>query len=144
VILDIFNKRVGGEDMKKMLTLTPNLMVDDVKKTVDFYLCHLQFELVNSVSSENGYAWAMIKRDEVLVMLHETVSIKEEYPILSGQTPGGSFVLYLSVEDIDLFYEGFDKDLIVKDIHTTFYNMREFSIQDNNSYVLTFSEKIKP
>ncbi|HEY9196533.1 MAG TPA: glyoxalase, partial [Mucilaginibacter sp.] len=57
------------------------------------------------------------------------------------RTDGGSLLLYINLKDIRAFFEEIrDKVTVLKGLETTFYGATEFSIKDNNGYVLTFAE----
>ena len=67
--------------------------------------------------------------------------MSEDIPQFNGMAIGGSLTLYIEVEDIKGLYATLaDKTTIVKDMHTTFYGMREFYIRDCNGYILGFAE----
>ncbi|HKL19436.1 MAG TPA: VOC family protein, partial [Halalkalibaculum sp.] len=56
----------------KFKSITANLMVEDVDKTVSFYKDVLGFTLEMSVPRDDGkLQWAMVTRDAVELMLHE-------------------------------------------------------------------------
>lgn len=126
----------------KLIILTPNLMVEDVAKSVDFYQTILGFELVVAIPDEGQPDWAMMKHGEVEVMFQSRQSLSEEIPNFKEAKIGGSFTLYIDVEGIDKLYSMIkDKAAIVQEMHTTFFGSKEFAIQDVNGYVLAFSER---
>ncbi|HET7641262.1 MAG TPA: VOC family protein [Ktedonobacteraceae bacterium] len=121
--------------------LTPNLMVEDVNRTVAFYQEVLGFELLTSVPEEGQLAWAMLKRGGVELMFQTRGSLTEELPSLGGKDIGGTFNLYIDVEDIQGLYAAIrDKVTVVANMHTTFYGANEIAIEDCNGYILTFAE----
>jgi uncharacterized glyoxalase superfamily protein PhnB len=124
--------------------VTANLMVEDVNEAVEFYRDVLGFELVMSVPEEGRYDWAMISRGGAEIMLQSRASLAGEYPLFNESGIGGSLVLYFNVTGVDELYErvrGKAKPVI--DIHDTPYGMREFAIEDNDGYVLTFAEELQ-
>ena len=66
----------------KLNKLTPNLMVEDVNQTIQFYRDVLAFEVLATVPEEGTFAWAMLKRDNVEIMFQQRVSLTEEIPTL--------------------------------------------------------------
>lgn len=127
-----------------MKSLTANLMVADVNETVDFYRDVLGFQLVMSLPEGGNYDWAMMSNGGAQIMFQALDSLVEEYPAFSDSAVGGSLVLFIVLEGIDEFHESIkDKAKIVVDLHDTFYGMREFAIEDNNGYVLTFAEELE-
>ena len=67
-------------------------------------------------------------------------SIENTLPMVS-RMDGGSLLLYIKVKNIrGLFEEVKGKVTIVHGLEKTFYGATEFSIKDNNNYLLTFAE----
>lgn len=133
--------------------LTPNLMVPDVARTTAYYLETLGFDFVMAMPEDAGapvFAWpvkeplafAMVKCGEVEIFFQSRKSLGGELPILAGQKIGGSFTLYIECDDLDARYKKIaDAGPLLKDLHTTFYGMREFYVQDINGYILAFARK---
>lgn len=120
---------------------TPNLMVKDVNKTVDFYTNILGFTKIDSVPETGQWVFAIVKSGDVMFMFQEENSIKEEYPQLSKFPQGGGLTFYIHVSDIHALYEKLkDKVTLAKDMHNTFYGSTDFAIEDCNGYILTFSQ----
>jgi len=99
----------------KMKKLTPDMMVDDVQKSVEFYVNILGFKLdmavpENSKSIENelkegkNYAYAMVCKDEVYIMFMRRDVFEVDLPILKDVRIGASVSFYCDVEDIDKVY----------------------------------------
>lgn len=126
----------------KLESLTPNIMVEDVNETIKYYEEFLGFKKVMSVPVEGKFDWAMITRDGVNLMLQQRASIVGEYPKFKDQSVGGSLIFYISVKNIEGFYEELLKlaVIIYTKLHKTFYGRKEFAIVDCNGYLLTFAE----
>jgi len=64
-------------------------------------------------------------------------------PAISRQD-GGSLLLYIQTKEIRPFHDKIkDKVNVIKGLEKTVYGATEFSIQDNNGYILTFAENEK-
>jgi uncharacterized glyoxalase superfamily protein PhnB len=124
-------------------SLTPNLMVNDVEETIEYYTDILGFTLLKTVPEKGNPDWAMVKRNDVILMFQSAKSLKDELPKLKSQKPGGGLTFYIKVDRItELHEELVDNEVeIISDLESTFYDTIEFSIIDNNGYVLTFSEE---
>lgn len=124
-------------------SLTPNLMVNDVEETIEYYTDILGFTLLKTVPEKGNPDWAMVKRNDVILMFQSAKSLKDELPKLKSQKPGGGLTFYIKVDRItELHEELVENDVeIIADLESTFYDTIEFSIIDNNGYVLTFSEE---
>ncbi len=124
--------------------LTPNMMVEDVNRTINFYKDLLGFELLANVPEEGQFAWAMMKRDGMEIMFQSRASLEEEIPALKQRDIGGALTLYIEVEDVKELYTHLKESVtIVQDMHTTFYGAQEFAIQDCNGLVLSFAETMQ-
>ncbi len=131
--------------------ITTNLMVASVNEALEFYEKVLGFGLAMGVpegsqrvvttrEGSGPLAFAIIKRDEVELMLQSQTSLAGELPELGNWPVGGTVTLYIQVADVSGLYESIKgRATILKDTHTTFYGAKEFCIRDNSGYVLTFA-----
>ena len=123
-----------------MESLSPNIFVSNMPETVAFYKL-LGFQVTMSVP-DNGedLVWVMMVNGSVTMMFQTYSSLAEDLPEISRKD-GGSLLLYINVKDIRGFFESIkDKVKVLKGLEATFYGATEFSILDNNNYVLTFAE----
>lgn len=125
-----------------MESLSPNIFVNDMKATVSFYRI-LGFEITMSVpETGDDLVWAMMTNGKVAVMFQTFESLADDLPQIN-RTDGGSLLLYINLTNIQSFFEEIkDKVTVLKGLEKTFYGATEFSILDNNNYVLTFAEHV--
>ena len=122
-----------------METISPNIFVKDIQQTIAFYKL-LGFELIATVPEQGDYTWAMMKSGNVVFMFQTFKSLAEELPAISRQD-GGSLLFYIGIKNIRTFFENIkDNVKVVKGMEKAFYGATEFSIIDNNNYILTFAE----
>lgn len=124
-----------------MQSLSPNLFVKDITATIEFYQ-QLGFQLVMSVpeKGQGDLVWAMMTNGNVTFMFQTFESLGDTLPAVSRQD-GGSLLFYIKLSNIRNFFAGIkDKVNVVHELNKTFYGATEFSITDNNNYVLTFAE----
>ena len=120
-------------------------MVEDVQQTISFYSDILGFEVLTTLPDQPPFDFAIMKRDQVELMFQSRSSLSENVPALTGQSLGASQTFYIEVDGITELYEDLrDKVEIVVDLHTTFYNTREFYFRDLNGYILSFAEAAQP
>jgi len=126
----------------KFQSLTPNLMVEDVSKTLNYYEKILGFTTLRTIPEKGGVLdWGMMKRNDVVMMFQSRKSLADDLPAMQGRKPGGGMTLYIKMEGVpDLYNDLQDKVEIVADLEDTFYGTTEFSIIDLNGYVVTFAE----
>ena len=125
-----------------MESLSPNIFVKDMKATIAFYQ-QLGFNLVMSVPEDGDtFVWAMMLNGTVSVMFQTFDSLGDDLPEVKREA-GGSLLFYIKLKNILNFFDLLkDKVTIVKGLEKTFYGATEFSILDNNGYLLTFAEDL--
>jgi uncharacterized glyoxalase superfamily protein PhnB len=123
-----------------MDSLSPNIFVKSMGDTIAFYQS-IGFQLIMTVpESGSEFVWAMMVNGNVTFMFQTFSSLGDELPQISRQD-GSSLLLYIKLKEIRNFFEQIkDKVTVLKGLETTFYGATEFSILDNNNYVLTFAE----
>ncbi len=123
-----------------MESLSPNIFVNDMKATIAFYEL-LGFKTTMSVpETGDDLVWAMMVNGGITMMFQTYESLADELPEISRKD-GGSLLLYINLKNIrDFFEQVKNKVTVLKGLETTFYGATEFSIKDNNGYVLTFAE----
>jgi uncharacterized glyoxalase superfamily protein PhnB len=124
--------------------LTPNLMVNDVNETIDFYRDVLGFKLITTVPPKGEFDWALMKHGIVEIMFQRRESMAQEIPSMAKLKIGGSITFFIEVQNIEGKYEALkDEVIIVRDLHTTFYGMEEFYFLDCNDYILCYAQRIE-
>lgn len=127
-----------------MESLSPNLFVKDIHATLNFYRT-LGFQLIMSVPGEetgktNDLVWAMVAKGNVTIMFQTSESLGDDLPAIRRED-GGSLLFYIKLKDIRSYYNELKgKVSILNGLEKTFYGATEFSIVDNNNFVLTFAE----
>lgn len=122
-------------------SLSPNIGVKDVDKTVRFYTEMLGFNLITSVPGDGHLVWAMVGSGDVAFMFQEMGSITEEYPKLKAGSNPPALTFYVKMKGMSALYEKIkDTEYLVKDMHTTPYGALEFALVDINGYILTITE----
>ena len=123
-----------------MESLSPNIFVDSMDETILFYKS-LGFQLVMTVpETGDNLVWAMMTNGNVTFMFQSFVSLGEELPQISRQS-GASMLMYINIKKIREYFELIkDRVTVLKGLEKTFYGATEFSIEDNNGFLLTFAE----
>lgn len=122
-----------------MDSISPNIFVKDINQTIDFYK-QLGFQLVMTVPEQGEFIWAMMTNGDVSFMFQTFDSLADELPEIKRQD-GGSLLFYIKLKNIRTFFESIKgKVTVLKGLEKTFYGATEFSIKENNGYVLTFAE----
>ncbi|WP_430811441.1 MULTISPECIES: VOC family protein [unclassified Carboxylicivirga] len=134
--------------------LTPNLEVQNIKKTVDFYVNVLGFSLVmavpetqdgieQSIADDKKYVFAMVLKDKVELMFQETESFKNDLKFAKGLSIAASISFYMEVNEVDKLYNDLKNKISeISELKTAWHGMREFYVKDINGYILGFAEKV--
>jgi lactoylglutathione lyase len=126
-----------------MIAVTPNLKVKNVKDTINYYAEIFGFEVVVTVPEleSEKLNFGMVKKNDVVLMFQEKTNLEEEYPELKSDIQTKGLTLFFRVSNIEELYKNIEnKAHIIKKLHNTFYNTKEFAIQDINGFVLTLAE----
>ena len=135
--------------------ITTNIMVDDVKETVKFYTEILWFPLIFTVDDEkNTGFWEILKTWNIVfaqiwdennkIMIQEKSNLAWEIKELQLIEIWASMSFYITVEWIEDYYRRCKKaDVIIRDLETSWYGMKEFCIRDNSGYIIMFGEQDK-
>ncbi len=122
-----------------METLAPNIFVGDINATIHFYQ-QLGFRTVATVPEQGEPLWAMMKCGDVTFMFQTYESLADALPDIH-RNDGGSLLFYIHIKSVRTFFESIrDKVVVLKGPEKMFYGATEFSIRDNNGFVLTFAE----
>ena len=122
--------------------LMPNLIVKDIGKTIGFYKDVLGFDVLQTVPENAPFVFAIVNANNVIISFQEEKSIKEEYPQLNACPQGGCLTLYIHVTDVEKYFEKVNgKAKIAKEMHDTPHGSKDFSVEDCNGYILTFSQQ---
>ncbi|MBE2246279.1 MAG: VOC family protein [Candidatus Competibacteraceae bacterium] len=122
-----------------MKSISPNIFVNDINETISFYK-QLGFVVSNKVPEQGEIVWVMMTCGDVHFMFQSFDSLGDELPIVQRQN-GGAILLYIQTENIRNFYHNIKDNVnVIKELEKTFYGATEFSIEDNNGFLLTFAE----
>lgn len=123
-------------------SLTPNLIVADVSRSIAFYRDVLGFDVEGTVPEVAPFAFAMLRAGDVRIFLNEHAGAVAEYPALKDQPIGGTLTLFIDVTDIHVMYADLQhKAPVVMPLERKWYGVTEFAIQDPDGWVITLAER---
>jgi len=129
----------------KLQKLTPNLVVRDVARSMEFYHAVLGFTPTITVPDQAPYVFGAVSGGNVEIFFNDHKTVAEDYPELAARQIGGCMTLFLEVEGIEEALEAVKKNgaKITMPLKEQFYGMREFAFEDPEGWVVTIAEKIK-
>lgn len=124
-----------------MEAIVPNLFVNDLRNTIVFYEM-LGFKTIATVpETGEAFVWVMMAHGQAKIMFQTMESLGNELPEIS-RSPGAGLLFYIQLDDVRSYHQQIkDQVQIIRELETTFYGATEFSILDNNGYVLTFAQQ---
>ena len=121
-----------------MKSITPNLKVESIERSLCFYREILGFDIVMA-NPETSPVWVMLKKGGAEIMLQQKESIDEEYPLFAGQS-GGALTFYVMTENSPALYEKIKSSAdVIKPLHETPYGRKEFAVKDPDGFIFTFA-----
>jgi uncharacterized glyoxalase superfamily protein PhnB len=126
--------------------LTPNLVVDDVERSLRFYEDVLGFTRGFTVPEARPFVFGSVVSGPIEIFFNEKDTATKEYPAFAGKPVGMTGTMFIELEGrggIDRLHDRL-KSLapIVMPLVTQFYGMREFAIADPDGYLITFAERV--
>ena len=130
---------VNTQQPFEMQTVSPNIFVRDIQQTITFYQT-LGFEVLASAPDDKNPIFVLMQCGQINFMFQTFESIGDKLPAVR-RGDGGSLLLYIKLKGIRKFFEQVkSKVTVLSELEKTFYGATEFSILDNNQYILTFAE----
>ncbi|HZQ68865.1 MAG TPA: VOC family protein [Terriglobales bacterium] len=129
----------------KYQKLTPNLVVNDVAASLNFYHTVLGFDIGMTVPEQPPYVFGSVTGGPVEIFFNDRKTVGEDYPPLVARPIGGTLTLFLEVEGIEEVLGRVQSRgaKIVMPLKTQFYGMREFAFEDPEGWILTIAERVK-
>lgn len=125
-------------------SITLELMVYNVDNTVSFYQQVLGFQLIAMEDDENLPYWCLMQKGSFLLSLKRADRLKSEMEYFSEMDIGSSTALVFQVDDLEAYYEEVQKACqLLNHPHLTPCGNTQFSMKDNNGYVITFERPNK-
>ena len=123
-----------------MAKVVPEIAVSDIERSLEFY-SSLGFVKDNEgIIDDKGSQWySLALGDAALWLIREDI-VEDLDP---DEERGNGVTIYVSVDDVDAVYEKLKPEaMIVKDIETMWYGLRQFSVTDPDGYLLTINTPV--
>jgi catechol 2,3-dioxygenase-like lactoylglutathione lyase family enzyme len=120
-------------------SVTPFFIVDDLTETVQFYQSRLGFHVLHKGGDGQGDFWAMLGRDQVMLMVKHITPDVHPQPN-SSRHEWAAWDAYIFTSDPDSLYTEFlaRNAPVRRQLANTNDGLRAFEITDNSGYVLCF------
>ena len=129
--------------MTRFQSITPNLLVRDVKKSTEFYRDVLGFTMGETVPDKEPFVFVWMKHGDVSVFLNDIKAAEHDYPPAKTMPQGGTAAIFFIITDVDGYHAKVaPKANVIMPLKTQFYGMREFAITDPDGHLITFAERV--
>jgi uncharacterized glyoxalase superfamily protein PhnB len=123
-------------------SLTPNLIVADVERSIAFYRDVLGFAVEQTVPDAPPLVFAIVRSGPVEVYLNAPGPAVEEYPAFKDRPIGGTLTLFIRITGIRAAYDALKARVhVVMPLEKKWYGVTEFACTDPDGYVITFAEQ---
>lgn len=126
------------------MKITPNLFVDEIEKSLPFWIDRLGFKQTVEVPEGDRLGFVILEKDGAGVMLQTWKSLEKDAPGLLPKervTGAALFVEVTDFADIRRCLQGAD---IVLPERVTWYGMREIGVREPGGHILVFAVLEKP
>jgi uncharacterized glyoxalase superfamily protein PhnB len=124
------------------MKITPVLVVDEIEKSLPFWVDRLGFTRVAEVPDEGRLGFVMLVGDGADLMLQTRRSVEQDVPQFApiGSTQTSLFIVVDKLDEVARKLEGYP---IAMPERTTFYGMREIGVFDPANHIVIFAEQMK-
>jgi catechol 2,3-dioxygenase-like lactoylglutathione lyase family enzyme len=125
-------------------SVTPFFIVDDLTETIQFYESRLGFQVRYKGGDEHGDFWAIVGRDQIMLMFRCITPDVHPQPNPSRHE-WAAWDAYIFTTDPDALYTEFlaRNAPVRRPLGDTSDGLRAFEITDNSGYVLCFGRPIE-
>jgi len=129
--------------MTTFASVTPNLLVQDIDRSMSFYRDVLGFSIKQTVPDAAPFVFVWLERDGVPVFLNDPKAVEKDFPDAPQRAPGGTATLFFVVTDVDGLHARIAPNAkVIMPLKTQFYGMREFAVEDPDGHILTFAQRV--
>jgi uncharacterized glyoxalase superfamily protein PhnB len=123
------------------MKLTPVLVVEEIEKSLPFWIDRLGFTKTVEVPEGARLGFVILVKSPAEVMLQTWTSAEADVP---GLLPKGRTVaaLFVEVEDFDDLRNRIEGCEIIVPERTTFYGMREIGVREPGGHIVIFAAPV--
>jgi len=126
--------------MMKFRRLTAELVTEDIPSTIEYYTKTLGLELDSVYPNDVPIPqWVQFKCNNDYLMFESRKSLGQVIPEIQLVKLGGSFDIFIEMEDVVEYYESI-KNKVQVIVQLTDIPFTQFAIKDVNGYILLFGQ----
>jgi uncharacterized glyoxalase superfamily protein PhnB len=125
------------------MKLTPVLLVEEIEKSLPFWVDRLGFTKTVEVPEGNRLGFVILVKDGAEVMLQTWESVKKDAPSLVPKERATNASLFIEVDDFADILKRIEGCEIALPDRTTFYGMREIVVREPGGHLVCFAAQVK-
>jgi len=121
--------------------ITPILFAQELEPCIQFWTERLGFQRTVQVPEGNKIGFALLEKNGIELMYQSFASVEKENAATGAAVRKGPSFLYIEVADLDAALAATQGAELVMPVRTTFYQSKEFGIQDPVGHYLIFAQQ---
>jgi catechol 2,3-dioxygenase-like lactoylglutathione lyase family enzyme len=123
------------------MKITPVLMVDEIEKSLPFWIDRLGFTKTVDVPEGDRLGFAIVVRGSAELMLQTVESVRNDAPQFAPAAESSNAALFIEVDDFADILKRLDGYSIALAERTTFYGMREIGVHEPGGHIVIFATR---
>lgn len=124
------------------MKITAVLIVDEIEKSLAFWVDRMGFEKVTEVPEGNALGFVILARSGAELMMQTISSVRKDEPKFAPDTlPTKGCGLFIEVDDFADVRRRLQGYPIVMAERVSFYGMREIGVSEPNGHTVIFAAK---
>lgn len=123
------------------MKITPVLMVDEIEKSLPFWIDRMGFAKTVDVPEGDRLGFAILVKDGAELMLQTIESVRKDAPQFAPTAHSFNVALFLEVDDFADILKRLEGYAIALPERTTFYGMREIAVYEPSGHIVTFAAR---
>jgi len=123
------------------MKLTPVVIVEEIEKSLPFWIDRMGFQKTIDVPDGDRLAFAILVREGAEVMFQTLASVLKDEPRFAQDGSSRVTSLFIEVDDFDDARRRLDGYPIAMPERTTFYGMREIGVFEPSGHIVVFAAR---
>lgn len=123
------------------MKLTPVLIVEEIEKSLPFWVDRMGFEKTVDVPDGDRLGFAILAREGAEVMFQTAESVRKDVPRFAPKGMSNAASLFIEVEDFEDVRRRLAGYEIALEERTTFYGMREIGVVEPSGHIVVFAAR---
>jgi hypothetical protein len=123
------------------MKLTPVLIVEEIEKSLPFWIDRMGFEKTVEVPDGDRIGFVILVRDGVELMMQTSESVRKDQPVFAPNGKASAASLFIEVDDFSDTRRRLEGYPIALAERTTFYGMREIGVREPGGHIAVFAAR---